>query len=151
MKIELSGPWNQKEVDAYLADAQYPVRLSCVAADGYPRVVSLWYRYQQASLYCVTHRASKIAGLLASNDRVGFEVSPNEPPYLGVRGQGIATLAPLEDRSMFQGLLEHYLGDTDSDLARWLLARSEEEVVIRIQPKRLFSWDYRHRMKTDSQ
>ena len=43
-------------------------------------------------------------------------------------------------------VLSRYLGGTDSDLARWLLSRRDEEVLISITPGRLFSWDYRERM-----
>ena len=33
-----------------------------------------------------------------------------------------------------------------SQVGRWLLSRREQEVVIKIEPQRLFSWDYRERM-----
>jgi hypothetical protein len=142
----LRGPWNKQETENYLASARYPLRLSCVGSDGFPRVVSLWYSYEGGNLYCVTHQASKIASLLLADPRVGFEVSPNEPPYCGVRGQGRATLDPLGQSPMLQQLLDQYLGDTESDLASWLLSRSDEEFLIQIEPVRLYTWDYRERM-----
>ena len=43
-------------------------------------------------------------------------------------------------------MLQRYLGDTTSKLANWLLSRAEDEVLITIEPLRLFSWDYRERM-----
>ncbi len=43
-------------------------------------------------------------------------------------------------------LIERYLGDTDSKLASFLLARAEQETVIGIEPQTLVSWDYRERM-----
>lgn len=146
MSLALRGPWKQQQVDDFLTAGRFPLRLACMAADGYPRIVSLWYRYQQGHFYCVTHKSSQMARLLSSNGHVGFEVSPNEPPYLGVRGQGMATLTPLGDNALLGDLLEHYLGDAQSDLAAWLLARGEEELLINIQANRFFSWDYRARM-----
>jgi hypothetical protein len=142
----LSGPWSEQETDEYLRTTGVPVRLACVGSDGFPRVVSLWYRYEAGDLYCVTHQSSKIASLLTADGRVGFEVSPNEPPYCGVRGQGVVTLEPLGQSPMLQQLLDRYLGDADSDLGSWLLSRSAEELLIKIQPSRLFTWDYRQRM-----
>ena len=43
-------------------------------------------------------------------------------------------------------LIERYLGDTDSKLASFLLARVERETAIAIEPQTLVSWDYQERM-----
>ncbi len=144
--VEIRGPWSEPEIDDFLQSASYPMRLACVAEDGFPRVVSLWYRYQGGRILAVTHRDSALARLLRRNGRVGFEVAPNEPPYHGVRGQGGATLEPLDGRDTLQQLLQRYLGGTDSSLAEWLLSRSAEEVLITIELSRLYCWDYRERM-----
>ena len=146
MDNSLRGPWNQRQIDDYLSASSFPVRLSCVGADGFPRIASLWYHYEAGQMLCVTHCRSTIAKLLQGDDLVGFEVSPNEPPYHGVRGQGRATLYPLGEAKLLEGLLEHYLGNMESSLATWLLKRSDEELVVNIVPTRLYSWDYRDRM-----
>jgi len=146
MAAELKGPWDLIEIDEFLSEARVPVRLACIGGDGFPRVVSLWFRYENGKIYCVTHRDSKLVTLLTSNDKVGFEVSPNDPPYHGIRGQGIATLEPLEEVERLEGLLGRYLGGTDSSLATWLLSRCDEELLVTVEPTRIFSWDYRERM-----
>jgi hypothetical protein len=43
-------------------------------------------------------------------------------------------------------MLQRYLGGTDSKLGSWLLSRVEDEILITIEPLRLFTWDYRERM-----
>jgi nitroimidazol reductase NimA-like FMN-containing flavoprotein (pyridoxamine 5'-phosphate oxidase superfamily) len=146
MSIALSGPWQQPQIDHFLSANSLPVRVSCVGSDGFPRVVSLWYQYRSNALYCVTHRSSKIITLLERDGRVGFEVAPDAPPYHGVRGQGTATISPLGDSPLLRDLLQAYLGDLSSPLSGWLLSRSAQEVIIRISPHRLYSWDYRERM-----
>jgi len=78
-------------------------------------------------------------------------VSENRPPYRGVRGNGSATLSPDADKSVLRDLVERYLGDTDSELARWLLAEEREEVRIRVRPDRVYSWDYSDRMEADGE
>ena len=50
------------------------------------------------------------------------------------------------DGEVLSQMLRRYLGDTESELGRWLLSRSEDEVLISIRPQRMFSWDYRDRM-----
>ena len=146
MVAALKGPWDKARIDSFLRNSTFPLRLACVGEDGFPRVVSVWYGYDGQYLRCVSHRSSQLVSLLERSQRVGFELAPNEPPYHGVRGQGIARLDSDADGVVLGQMLERYLGDTTSKLANWLLSRAEDEVLITIEPLRLFSWDYRERM-----
>jgi nitroimidazol reductase NimA-like FMN-containing flavoprotein (pyridoxamine 5'-phosphate oxidase superfamily) len=144
--FEINGPWDQAQAADFLGCSRWPLRLACVGGDGYPRVVSLWFSYEDGHFYCVTHRDSKLTTLLRNNHKVGFEVSPNEPPYHGVRGQGLVSLHEDGGEATLRRHLEHYLGGTRSRLAGWLLSRAQEELLVRIEVTRMFSWDYRERM-----
>lgn len=146
MDIEIAGPWEEGEVLEFLQDSTLPIRLSAIAEDGYPRVISLWYQYRNEALYSVTHQSSKLVSILEKNQCVGFEISPDAPPYHGIRGQGTATLQPLGSDPALEELLIRYVGGLESEFAQWLLSRSDEEVLIVIKLHRLFSWDYRERM-----
>jgi nitroimidazol reductase NimA-like FMN-containing flavoprotein (pyridoxamine 5'-phosphate oxidase superfamily) len=146
MTVQVKGPWSDRDIGEFLEAARIPMRLATVGRDGFPRVVSVWYLADGLSLQCVSHRDSQLVKLLRANDRIGFEVAPNEPPYHGVRGQGVATLSPLGDRDTLDNLIDRYLGGAESAVANWLLSRREEEMLISIEPLRLFSWDYRERM-----
>ena len=145
-ETSVKGPWSVVEIEHFLASTVFPLRLGCVGADGYPRVVSVWFHYAGGQLFCVTHRDSHLLKMIRGNSRVGFEVAPNEPPYQGVRGQGEAALATLGGDQMLEELLQRYLGGAESGLANWLLSRKDEEMLVTITPTRLFSWDYRSRM-----
>ena len=147
MLQSIKGPWGQQEVDEFLAAGEHPIRLACNGADGFPRVVSLWYRYHAKQIHCVMHRDARILRMLQARPLVGFDISPNQPPYHGVRGQGTAQTQKLGDADTLDQMLVNYLGDTQSNLAQWLLERREEEVLVSITPTRLFTWDYRERMK----
>jgi nitroimidazol reductase NimA-like FMN-containing flavoprotein (pyridoxamine 5'-phosphate oxidase superfamily) len=146
MDIALSGPWDFDDIETFLADSTIPIRLSCNAADGFPRVISLWYGYEAQTLYCVTHQSSKLVTLLQRDQQVGFDISPDTPPYCGIRGQGTASLQPLGDSPILEQLLMRYVGNLESGFSKWLLSRSAEELLITIKPHALFSWDYRKRM-----
>lgn len=146
MSVDIKGPWSRAEIDQYLGSSRIPIRLACIGSDEFPRVVSVWFQYQQGNIYCASHRNSQLVALLRERNRVGFEVATNDPPYFGVRGQGIARLSSEGGGQTLESLLQRYLGGTDSSLASWLLSRREEEVLITIDPLRLFSWDYRGRM-----
>ena len=146
MTASLSGPWHLPQIEAFMSRSKIPMRLACVGKDGFPRVVSVWFRYTDGSLQCVTHKDSHLANTLRDNARVGFEIAPNDPPYHGVRGRGTTTLAPLGSATVLEELLAHYLGGQDSRVGNWLLSRKEEELLVTVQPLNLFSWDYRERM-----
>ena len=146
MEMTMSGPWDLEEASQFLGDSKLPVRLSCIGSDGFPRVISLWYQYRSGVLYCVTHRSSKLVAMLKRNNRVGFEIAADAPPYHGIRGQGTVTMELLGDDPALEQLLGRYIGNLESGFSRWLLSRKEDEYLIVIKPHRLFSWDYRQRM-----
>ncbi len=147
MAVELKGPWDQGQINGFLQETRFPLRLACLGADGCPRVVSVWYAFDGDVFHCVSHRSSQLVGWLDKDGRVGFEVGPNEPPYFGVRGQGEASLSPDENARVLRQMLQRYLGGEESSLAQWLLSRADGEMLITVRPSRLFSWDYRDRMR----
>lgn len=146
MTATVKGPWSPRQIEDFLGEAVIPMRLAAVRGDGFPQVVSVWFRYREGRLQCVSHRDSYLVGLLQANPKVGFEVAPNDPPYYGVRGRGTADLQPLGDSDALEHLIARYLGGGPSRVGSWLLSRREEELLITIEPLHLFSWDYRQRM-----
>ena len=136
----------EKSLPIDLEQCCYPIRVAVQGLDGFPRIVSLWFKYQHGRFYCVTHQSAWILRQLKVNTRVGFEIATNFPPYKGVRGVGHVELKPLQD-DLLEQLINQYLENTDSDLAQWLLSRKHNEVVIRISPDHLSSWDYSDRME----
>ena len=83
----LSGPWDQQTLDDFLDNSTLPIRLSSIAADGFPRVVSLWYAYDAARLVCATHQSSSLVKLLEKNSRVGFEYPLIRHPIMASGGR----------------------------------------------------------------
>ncbi|MCC5884975.1 MAG: pyridoxamine 5'-phosphate oxidase family protein [Gammaproteobacteria bacterium] len=144
--IRLKGPWQAAEVVDFLEQERSPLRLALNGHDGFPLLASLWFRYAEGALWCVTHQDSLVVRRLAQDPRAAFEVSVSEPPYLGVRGQAAVERLPGQGQQELEAMLDRYLGGKDSKLARWLLSRADEEVALRIRPKWLTSWDFRERM-----
>jgi hypothetical protein len=147
--LVVTGPYSLAEAERYLRETVVPLRLACTTSAGWPLVLSLWYLYRDGALWCATSPAALILRHLDHDDRCGFEVAPNEPPYRGVRGQARATVLRGGGGSLLEELIQRYLGTTSSALARQLLARAAEEVAIRLTPTRLSSWDYRRRMTAE--
>ena len=124
----------------------FPIRLAVQGEDGFPHIISLWFQYRDGSFYSVTHESAWVLRQLEVNNQVGFEIATNKPPYKGIRGIGYISVFPLED-NLLEELIDNYLGNQDSDLARWLLSRKKDEMVIRIKPNNISHWDYSERMQ----
>ena len=143
---ELSGVWSKDELIEYFERTTVPLRLACTTPSGNLWMVSLWYLYDGDALWCATAASADIVDLLRKNPSVAFEVSTNDPPYTGVRGNGTASVEPDSEKELLRELVTRYLEDADSRLARELLSDDRTEVTIRIEPNRLHSWDFTARM-----
>lgn len=140
------GAWSESEAESYLTDATVPIRLACRTPSDGLWMLSLWYRYDDRAFHCATGANADIVEYLRADPGVAFEISDNEPPYRGVRGSGTATIEPDDDKALLEELLTRYLGGTDNKLATGLLAADRREVRIRIEPTKLYTWDFTERM-----
>ncbi|WP_135821312.1 pyridoxamine 5'-phosphate oxidase family protein [Halostella litorea] len=141
-----TGRWSREEAESFLRETTVPVRLACERPDGSLWMLSLWFRYRGGALWCATASDADVVDYLRRDDRVAFEVSTNDPPYRGVRGEGAATVAGDDDKELLRELLERYLGGTESSLARRLLDDGRDEATVRVDPNRVYSWDFSDRM-----
>ena len=141
-----TGPWSATQARDFLEGARVPMRLAANTPSGFPVVISLWFMPEGDDLLAAVHRNARIAKRLRADPRCAFEVAPNEPPYCGVRGSATASLQRIGAPELLERLIERYLGSTESRLARFLLGRADEELVVRLKPHRLDSWDYSDRM-----
>lgn len=145
-EIETRGSWPLEKAEQYLLEKNYPLRLATIGEDGYPLVVSVWFIYDDGLIWCAVQNDSSVALNLEKNGSCGFEVGPNDTPYMGVRGKGRAKLVPGRGGEKLEKLVKKYLGQKNRDLADWLLSRSETETAICIQPNWFYTWDFSGRM-----
>ncbi len=134
----------------YLDEVIIPLRLGVRTTSGWPLVVSLWFIHLDGSLYCATQSSALVAQYLAADNRCGFEVAADDPPYCGVRGRARAQVLPARGVEILQLLLQRYLGGLDSPLAARLLANSEGEVALRLEPVSWSTWNFSARMAESS-
>lgn len=143
--MNVTGSWT--EAASFLAEAAVPIRIACRTPSDGLWMLSLWFLPCDDALWCATGADADVVRYLDHDDGVAFEVSTNEPPYRGVRGAGTATVEPDTDKSLLRALFERYLGGTDNSLGDRLLADDRDEVRIRIDPTRLYTWDFTERMR----
>jgi nitroimidazol reductase NimA-like FMN-containing flavoprotein (pyridoxamine 5'-phosphate oxidase superfamily) len=140
-----SGPWDEVGIIEFLDRTVIPIRLATNGSSG-PLVQSLWFAPRALELWCCTQKTSLLTKRLERDDRVGFEVAADTPPYRGVRGTGVAHLSDKDVEATLRTLIERYQGTERTELSNWLLSRVDSEVAIRIEPRTITSWDFSHRM-----
>lgn len=145
---EYRGTWTAEEVEAFLKETEIPIRLATTRPDGSLWIVTLWFRYREGVFECATQEQSALVRFLRNDPGVAFDVSTNRIPYRGIRGQGVATVSTDSEKRVLGDLVDRYLGDRDSSLAKWLLSEERSEVSIRIDIREVFSWDYSERMQS---
>jgi nitroimidazol reductase NimA-like FMN-containing flavoprotein (pyridoxamine 5'-phosphate oxidase superfamily) len=147
VKLTASSAWSLDKIERFVDSQRIPIRLAFLTPRREPLVCSLWYLYDDRSFWLATQKSARVARNLECRPLCGFEIAPETPPYKGVRGQAEARLLPERGPDILARLIDRYLGGRDSDFARWLMARSDREVAIRLTPTWLTSWDFAARMQ----
>jgi nitroimidazol reductase NimA-like FMN-containing flavoprotein (pyridoxamine 5'-phosphate oxidase superfamily) len=139
----ISGPWSTDQIRNYLTTAVIPIRVATSGKTG-PLVQSLWFLFDEDSIWCCTQRDALIVQRLERQPTIGFEVSADAPPYKGVRGQATASLEPSHAGAVLERLISRY--QAPPALADWLLRRLDDEVAIALRELSVTSWDFTARM-----
>lgn len=140
-----------KNVETYLKSIRIPLHLSCVTESGWPIGLSLWYIYQNNKLYCATQESARVVRYLTHNQRCSFEISSDQPPYCGVRGQSISQINKTLGPDILKQLITRYLGGFNNPLAEKLLKNVSHEVAIIISPINYYTWNFTERMLSSIQ
>src|SRR5690554_2551018 len=92
MDINSQSCWDKKAIEHFLQQQVSPARIACIDNKGFPVICSLWFFYDNGTLWCASHKKSHIIRLLKNQSYCGFEISDNNIPYKGVRGKGLVNL-----------------------------------------------------------
>jgi hypothetical protein len=103
--------------------------------------------FHEGKIWCATQETARVVRYLEHDPRCALEIAGDLPPYCGLRGQARAVIDPGRGPEILERLLVRYLGGTESPLAEKLLAKSETEVALILEPVNLFTWDFTPRMK----
>ena len=132
-----------------LINLNVPLRLACLTSSGWPMIVSLWFTFLNNRFYCATQENAKIISYLKKDRRCAFDISTENPPYRGIRGQGKIKIHKDCSTEILEIVIQKYLQDKYNNLREYLLKNKENEVAIEIIPIKTFYWDYTDRMKNN--
>jgi nitroimidazol reductase NimA-like FMN-containing flavoprotein (pyridoxamine 5'-phosphate oxidase superfamily) len=71
-----------------LVNLVVPLRLTCVTSTGWPMIVPLWFIFLNDRFYRATPENAKIIRYIKKDPKCAFDISTENPPYRGIRGQG---------------------------------------------------------------
>ena len=144
--VSAKSQWDIKTIERFLSKARQPLRLATTNGSGFPQITSLWFAFNADALWCCTQQHSLVAKHIARDERVGFEIAVNDPPYLGVSGFGRAELLREDATDLLKSLTSRHLSEGDTALKQWLMSRVATEVIIKVVPEHIPSWDFSGRM-----
>lgn len=147
LPLKKNAVWTAEQTVEFLTKAKIPMRLACNSPHGYPLICSIWYIFDGEVFWCASQKNSKIIRCLEENSKCGFEISVDQPPYKGVRGQGDVRILTEGVEETLNQLLLRYLDDNENSLASWLMSRVADECLIKLTPRWVNNWDYTERMK----
>ena len=145
LQVREDSAWRSAQVADYLNTTRNPLRLSVVTRRA-PLIVPLWFFLESGRLWCACQSDALLVRAIATGSDCGIDVSDNDIPYRGVRGQGRATVWPAEGPRVLRRLVDRYLPSAESEFAQWLLRRADCEVAIAVDPSWITAWDFSGRM-----
>jgi hypothetical protein len=92
-----------------------------------------------------------VISYLKHNQRCAIEIAADFPPYCGIRGPAKAVLEKEKGPDILEKLIDRYIGRTDNPLAAFLLADKDQEIAIRLDPVRIYDWNFSTRMASIAQ
>lgn len=123
------------------------LRLSYTDAQGYPRVVPVWYVLFNGA-YCLgTYKTSRKFQALKRQPRAGWTIDGGDKPkYLGVSFFGEAEeVSDAQKRAaIYRALGEKYFGTTDDPAFLEIYGKSDDDqtAYLRLMPDGGNSWEY---------
>ena len=147
MLINKKSQWNEAQIIDFLGNTISPVRLSFLSKKQEPQICSLWYLYDDGVIWAASHKNSFLIKQLKHNDKVAFEISSNDYPYTGVRGKADVELVQSNAEHVLDKLIARFLGNSNKELAEWLMSRAADEYAIKLTPTYVNAWDFSNRME----
>lgn len=146
LPVSPSSAWNAEGISAFLESAIIPMRLAVNDGNGFPRICSVWFVFDGSHILAASHEKALITRLLKRDERCAFEIATNTEPYRGVRGQARVALVEGQGQALLPQLIDKYIGNRHQRLQQWLLSRSDEEYLFRLEAEWISAWDYSGRM-----
>jgi hypothetical protein len=120
--------------------------LGFLGLDGYPRVVTVWFRHADGELLIASRPGEYKCRSIRASRRAALTVATPEFPYLTINVVGEASVEPLPEKERIEfitSIARFYLAPQHADayLQRWSRGgHPGDGELIRLKPRRYASW-----------
>lgn len=121
--------------------------MATLGPDGTPHLVAMWYAVVDGRIWFETKAKSQKVVNLRRDDRITvlIEDGLTYDQLRGVSIEGVATISddPADIMSVGVSVWERYNGPYSEDLKPAVEAMMSKRVAVRVDPKRIRTWDHR--------
>jgi len=120
--------------------------LGFLGLDGYPRVLTVWFRHLDGELLVASRPGEYKCRSIRANGHVALTVATADLPYLTITAIGDATVEALPEKERIEfvtRVARSYLGREQGDayVERWSGGgHPGDGELIRLRPRRFTSW-----------
>lgn len=136
----------ESQIIDFLRNSKLNLQLGTIDKNGEPNIHTVWYFYENGSLYVETSKTSKKVQNIAINNNIYFSIDDEAIPYKGVRGKAIVSISDDIDQNLpiAEKIMLKYTGSLDNPIAKFLLdgVKNGISVILHITPKFYSTWDH---------
>lgn len=134
-------PFRPDEIGSFLERALI-AKLGTISEDGSVHIAPLWFRYRDGELLFGTQEITRKIRNIHRNNQVTVLIDTTEPALQAVMIYGTAELDYDDVTAKRIFIFEHYMPPEMARQFALSLASRYEQVVIRVKPERIVSFDY---------
>ena len=130
----------EDEINDFLINYDYVMKLATLSSDGYPYVVPIWYFYEKGVFSVLGRPNNKWISNIYKNPKVSACIDSPNPPYARVTFKADAEVADREWFGEWEYLAHRYLGEENGH-KYYEETKDVPRVLITIHPSKLISWN----------
>ncbi len=140
MPVEL--PLDDPVVSGLLREPNL-ARLAYTGLDGRPRVVPIWFTYDDGQFIMVTGPKAEKAPAIQANPAVALTIDSSTPPYHVLLVNGDAVVEPTEGMAAeYPAIVQRFLGQGAEGYLARMRGRVKQQRRIRVTPRSYHILDF---------
>jgi len=136
----MSFPMSPHEIEDFLSESNI-ARIATVKPDGSPHVTPVWYLWENNQLLILIMKGSVKESNIKQKKKVAVTVDSNTAPNKVVIIEATAKIEELREE-IERRICQRYLKKENLDEYLELSHGYYPQILIRIQPEKIITWDY---------